>query len=110
MDLQLKGKRAVVLGGTRGIGRSIAETLADEGADVAICARKAGEIEEAVTALRKRGVRATGGAVDIANGEALKAWIGGVASEFGGLDILVSNASALQLGGSPEAWEALLKV
>ena len=46
MDLQLKKKRAVVLGGTRGIGRAIAETLAQEGADVALCARKADQVAE----------------------------------------------------------------
>ncbi len=110
MDLQLKGKRSIVLGGTRGIGRAIAETLADEGADVAICARNPEQVEEAVTALRKRGVRATGASVDIANEAQLKAWIGEVATSFGGLDVLVSNASALTMGAHAGAWEALLKI
>ena len=55
MDLKLKGKRAVVLGGTRGIGRAIAETLASEGADVAICARNRDQIEEAVAAVTSDG-------------------------------------------------------
>lgn len=110
MDLQLKSKRAVVLGGTRGIGRAIAETLAAEGADVAICARNAEQVEEAVGSLKKKGVRATGAAVDIAKGADLKAWVGEVAKTFGGIDILVSNASALTMGAHPEAWEQLLKI
>ncbi|MCE9524024.1 MAG: SDR family oxidoreductase [Alphaproteobacteria bacterium] len=110
MDLHLKGKRAVVLGGTRGIGRAIAETLAGEGADVALCARNPEQVEEAVAALSKKGVRATGAAVDISNGEALKAWVGEAAKTLGGIDILVSNASALTMGAHPEAWESLLKI
>jgi len=110
MDLHLKGKRAIVLGGTRGIGRAIAETLAGEGADVAICARNAEQVEEAVGALRKKGVRATGAAVDISKGEELKAWVGEAAKTFGGIDILVSNASALTMGVHAEAWEQLLKI
>ena len=110
MDLQLKGKRAAVLGGTRGIGRAIAETLAAEGADVAVCARNSEQVEEAVASLSKKGVRATGAAVDIAKAEPLKAWIGDVAKTFGGLDILVSNASALTMGAHAEAWESLLKI
>jgi 3-oxoacyl-[acyl-carrier protein] reductase len=110
MDLDLKGKRAVVLGGTRGIGRAIAETLAAEGANVAICARNAEQVEEAVAALAKTGVRVTGAAVDIAKGEALKTWVEEAAKTFGGLDILVSNASALTMGAHAEAWESLLKI
>lgn len=110
MDLHLKGKRAVVLGGTRGIGRAIAETLAAEGANVAICARNAEQVDEAVAALAKRGVRATGAAVDIAKGDELKAWVESSAKTFGGLDILVSNASALVMGAHAEAWESLLKI
>lgn len=110
MDLKLKGKRAVVLGGTRGIGRAIAETFAAEGADIAICARNKDQIDEAVKALAKYGVRATGASVDMGKAPDLKAWIADVAKQFGGIDVLVSNASALVMGASTEAWEQLLHV
>ena len=64
MDLGLKGRNAVVLGGTRGIGRAIAETLAAEGAGVAICARHADAVADTVAALKAKGIRATGASVD----------------------------------------------
>jgi len=105
MDLRLMGKRAVILGGTRGIGRSIAETLAGEGADIALCARKAGQVREAVTVLKDKGVRAFGSSVDIMDGAALRGWVETVACDLGGIDILVSNAGAMAQGQSLEDWE-----
>jgi 3-oxoacyl-[acyl-carrier protein] reductase len=60
MDLQLKGQVALVTGGTKGIGRAIAETFASEGCNVAICARKEDEVKAAVAALQKKGVKAFG--------------------------------------------------
>ncbi len=60
MDLGLKGRKAVVTGGSRGIGRAIADLLADEGADVAICARNAEQVATAVEALKAKGVNAWG--------------------------------------------------
>ena len=105
MDLELKGRNAVILGGTRGIGRAIAETLAAEGANVAICARKSDQVAEAVAALAATGVKAAGAAVDITDGAALKAWIEAAAAELGGIDILVSNAGAMAVGNDPAAWE-----
>ena len=56
MDLGLKGKRALVTGGSKGIGRAVAEAFADEGADVSICARNADEVAAAVAALKAKGV------------------------------------------------------
>lgn len=110
MDLGLKGLRAVVSGGTKGIGRAIAETLAAEGADVAICARNADEVKTAVAALAAKGVRATGRAVDVADGPALQAWIRDVAAEFGGLDIVVANVSALAISSDEAGWKSGFEV
>ena len=106
MDLGLRGKRAIVTGGTRGIGRAIAETLAAEGASVAICARKQDEIDETVKALQAKQVNAFGGVADIANGDALKAWIGDAIKLLGGLDVLVCNASGFGNGNTEQAWNA----
>ena len=106
MDLQLTGKNAVVLGGTRGIGRSIADTLAAEGANVAVCARKADQVESTLAALSAFGVKTAGAAVDITDAEALKAWITAVGAELGGIDILISNAGAMAIGADAAAWEA----
>ena len=106
MDLGLKGLRAVVSGGTKGIGRAIAETLAAEGADVAICSRNADEVKTTVAALAAKGVRATGRAVDVADGPALQAWIRDVAAEFGGLDIVVANVSALAISSDEAGWKS----
>jgi len=105
MDLGLKGRNGVVLGGTRGIGRAIADTLAREGANVAICARNADQVENAVGALRAHGGRVSGASVDIADGVALKSWIASAAQELGGIDLLFSNAGAMALGGDPASWE-----
>ena len=105
MDLNLKGKNAVILGGTRGIGRAIADTLAEEGANVALCARNADQISAAVSALESKGVKATGGSVDVTDGEALKNWITSAGEELGGIDILVSNAGARAQGNDETSWK-----
>lgn len=105
MDLGLKERNAVVLGGTRGIGRAIAATLAGEGANVAVCARNADQVAATVAELKASGIRATGASVDITDGAALKTWIDGVAREFGSIDMLFSNAGAMAQGGDPASWE-----
>ena len=110
MDLQLKGKTAIVTGGTRGIGRAIADTFADEGANVAICARKADQVDEAVKALKAKGVKAFGQVVDIADGPALQGFVKAAGEALGGIDALVSNASALVQGNSEKDWQAMFDI
>ena len=110
MDLKLKGKRVIVTGASRGIGRAIAEAFAGEGADVAVCARGQAGVDEVVAGLKSKGVRAFGAGVDIADGPALKGWIGEAIDQLGGLDILVSNASALTRGASEEDWRKMYDV
>jgi 3-oxoacyl-[acyl-carrier protein] reductase len=110
MDLGLKGKNAIILGGTRGIGRAIADTLAKEGANVAVCARNADQVAAAVAELKALGVNATGASVDVTDGAALKAWIAEAASALGGLDILISNAGAMAQGNDVAAWESNFKL
>jgi 3-oxoacyl-[acyl-carrier protein] reductase len=110
MDLKLKGKKAIVLGGSRGIGRAIADLLADEGADLAICARNPDQVAEAVASLRAKGVSAYGAAVDIADGTALKSWIADAASDLGGIDILISNASAHDASSTEVDWKTVFNL
>ena len=107
MDLGLSGKKAVVTGSTKGIGRAIAETLIAEGAQVAICARKADEVEETLAAL---GPQATGQALDVSDAPALRSWVAESAEVFGGLDIVVANVSALAIGDDEDCWRRSFEV
>lgn len=101
MDLGLEGLKALVTGGSRGIGRAIVEGLVGEGARVAFCARNG----DAVAALEARlGRAARGASVDVTDAQALKAWIDEAASEMGGIDILVPNVSALGGTVGDEGW------
>jgi 3-oxoacyl-[acyl-carrier protein] reductase len=103
MDLGLSGKRAVITGGSRGIGRSVARALVAEGCQVSICARNQEGIDKLLAELNAGGARAIGSVVDVADHDAVRAWVERSGASMGGIDIVVSNASAL--GGPPDTIE-----
>jgi 3-oxoacyl-[acyl-carrier protein] reductase len=109
MDLQLTGKRVLVTGGTRGIGRAIVETFLDEGAVVGFCARDPQEVKSTQDALSERGT-VSGTVCDVGDAAALAGWVQDAAEEFGGLDVVVANVSALAIPESEENWETSLNV
>jgi NAD(P)-dependent dehydrogenase (short-subunit alcohol dehydrogenase family) len=101
VDLGLNGLRALVTGGSKGIGRRCAEILVAEGAQVSICARTAADVVEAAAAL---GVHGT--AVDVSDKAALEAWVAASAEAMGGIDIVIGNVSALAVADDEAAWQA----
>jgi 3-oxoacyl-[acyl-carrier protein] reductase len=105
MDLGLKGKNVLVTGGSKGIGLAVAELFAAEGANVAVCARNGDEVAKVVKTLAGKGVKAWGKGIDVADPTALKGWVEGAAAEFGGIDCVVCNVSALAVGDTQESWE-----
>jgi NAD(P)-dependent dehydrogenase (short-subunit alcohol dehydrogenase family) len=104
MDLGLRGKKAIVTGGTRGIGRAIVELLAEEGCDLALCARGRAGVDDAAAALAGKGVKAYGGVVDVADTMALRAWVAEAAEALGGLDVFIANVSALAQAMDEDSW------
>jgi len=104
MDLGLHGKKALITGGSRGIGRAIAEALAAEGCDLAICSRGADGVEAARKSLESRGVRVYAKAVDVGDKAALEGFVADAIEELGGLDTLVSNPSGGN-GVDEAAWK-----
>ena len=109
MDLQLAGKRVLVTGGSRGIGRAIVETFLDEGAVVGFCARDPEAVATTADELGGRG-QVTGTAVDVGDAAALAAWVQTSAEAMGGIDVVVANVSALAIPDTEENWELSLNV
>ncbi len=102
MELGLKGKRALVTGATKGIGRAIAQTLLAEGASVAICARTADDVNAAIGELSAHGT-AIGGTVDAGDADSLRAWVTSSGEQLGGIDIYIHNTSG-KPARSLDAW------
>jgi 3-oxoacyl-[acyl-carrier protein] reductase len=105
MGFDFSGRRVLVAGGSRGIGRAIALGFARAGAAVSACARGA----EGLEALRAEGVAHVRPA-DLADAEAIAAWVAEAAAALGGIDVLVNNASGFGMGDSEEGWKRGLDV
>jgi 3-oxoacyl-[acyl-carrier protein] reductase len=106
MDLGLKGLNVLVTGGSKGIGRHCADIFAAEGANVSICARDQKGVTGATLALKAHGTTVIGRAVDVADKNALAAWVKDSAASLGGIDIVVANVSALAVADDEAAWQA----
>lgn len=107
MDLGLSAKKAIVTGGTRGIGLAIARTLVEEGAQVAVCARGADGVAAAVAEL---GDAAWGEAVDVADADAYAAWIDRAVAHLDGLDVFVGNVAAMIDADDETLWRTAFDI
>jgi 3-oxoacyl-[acyl-carrier protein] reductase len=111
---KLQGKRCLVTGGGKGIGRAIAQAFAAEGADVAIVERSQASMEEALAAIKASGAKAVGAEADVSNAESAQSAVGTVAAALGGVDVLVNNAGIMSY--SPietmplEMWDEMMAV
>ena len=110
----LKGKTAVITGGSRGLGLHIAAALGEQGASLVITSRKQDELDEAVAHLKQMGITATAIAADLGKAEAIPAFVASALGHLGHVDILVNNAGATW--GSPaedhplEAWDKVMNL
>lgn len=114
MELHLDGRKAVVTGGSKGLGRAIAGELAREGADVAICSRDQEEVSQAGKELETHGRVVFARAADVTDPDQVKQFVADSASALGGIDILVNNAGRAHPGTfatlTDEDWKEDLNV
>ncbi len=110
MNLELKGKNAVVTGASKGIGKSIALALAREGVNVAICARGKEALDATKQEIYKEGVIVYERVCDVGNLETLSEFLENARVKLGSVDILVNNVSALNFGDENRDWEASLNI
>ncbi|WP_028789249.1 3-ketoacyl-ACP reductase [Terrimonas ferruginea] len=110
----LKGKTALITGGSRSLGKATAIALAKEGVNIAITGRDTKKLEETATELKALGVNVTYAAFDVANQEAVNAGIEKIAKQFPKIDILINNAGIAGLGSVEEMptakWEEIIQV
>lgn len=110
MNLELQGKAAIVVGGSKGIGRSIALEFAASGAHVAICARGEEALDATAAEIRQLGVTAYAHSCDVGDPAALDAFLEGAKEALGGADILINNASAFGFTDDEAGWRASVDV
>ncbi len=105
MDLGLKGKKVILTGGSRGIGRAALEIFAEEGCDVAFFSRNAEQVAATVESLSRHGGKVVGEAFDMSDLDAYRGWLAAAAEKLGGCDIFVPGASASGSGATRD-WDA----
>ncbi len=110
MIIDFTGKRVVICGGSRGIGRSIALGFAAAGADVSICARGPEALEQTRSEVAALGHKAHAGAADLGDAAAIRDYIAAAAAALGGIDVLVNNASAFGSTDDEAGWMASMAV
>jgi 3-oxoacyl-[acyl-carrier protein] reductase len=106
MDLKLKGKNVIVTGGSRGIGRAVALAFADEGANVAICARGADALARTRDEILAKGVSSFAASCDVGNADALSKFLDDANAALGGVDVLVNNPSGFGMSDDEAGWKA----
>jgi 3-oxoacyl-[acyl-carrier protein] reductase len=110
MAFSFVGKRVVVAGGSRGIGRAIALGFAASGADVSICARGAEALEKTRGEIAARGRKAHAAPCDLGDAAAVKRYVESAATALGGIDVLVNNASGFGMADDEAGWAAGLSI
>jgi 3-oxoacyl-[acyl-carrier protein] reductase len=110
MLLELNGRNAIITGGSRGIGRSIALAYARAGANVSICARSEAALSAAAAELALSGHKVHAASCDLADGTAVANYMAAAAQALGGIDILVNNASGFGLSDDEAGWAASINV
>jgi 3-oxoacyl-[acyl-carrier protein] reductase len=110
MKIDFTGKKAIVCGGSRGIGKAIALGFAASGGDVSICARDPKALEETRAEIAKLGRKAHAASADLADGDKVRGYVRDAVGTLGGVDLLVNNASAFGASDDDKGWGANLAV
>lgn len=110
IQLDFSGRRVVVAGGSRGIGRAIALGFAAAGADVSVCARGREALDATAEAIRTHGVKAHAATCDLGDGAAIERYIATAADALGGIDVLVNNGTGFGFDDDEDGWQRGLDV
>lgn len=110
MELNLKGKRVIVTGGSKGIGKVILDKFVEEGASIATCARGPEALEQALDGWQQQGAKAYGEALDVTDSEKYASWLGNAVEFLGGLDIFISNVSTRVTEKGAQRWRQAFEV